>query len=141
MSLLPEVSDPRLRLGTTAIAVAMALVVASGWIPGWYAWVGGERLLLGLFVLSPLDDITHGLTALAFLYAAVRNTPAVSRFLCAMFGGYYSLDAIFFLGYGFVNEKTWLQDIALNAPHVLLGSLLMVLAYRGSGALAWRRLS
>ena len=111
-------------------AVIMTFVVASGWVPGWYTTApSGERMSFGLFMLSPLDDITHGLTALVFIVCAITGQVRHVRLACTAFGWYYALDAVFFLSYGFVNEKTWMQDIMLNAPHVVLGGMLLWLAY------------
>ncbi|MFL5583187.1 MAG: hypothetical protein ACJ8AO_22700 [Gemmatimonadaceae bacterium] len=126
---LPPVSDRMLRGFAVFFALNMLFVVASGWIPGWYTWENGERMLFGLFMMSPLDDITHGLTALAFAYAAVTGSPKHMRFVSNAFGWYYALDAIFFLLYGAVNDKPWIADIALNAPHVGISAILLYLVY------------
>ncbi len=129
MRQLPAVSDRLLRGSAVFYAAVMCFVVASGWIPGWYTWENGERMSFGLFMLSPLDDITHGLTALAFIAAAISAQAGHIRLACTAFGWYYALDAVFFLTHGFVNDKPWMADIMLNAPHVLLGGLLLWLAY------------
>ena len=129
LKLLPPVSDRMLRGFAVFFALNMLFVVASGWIPGWYTWENGERMLFGLFMMSPLDDITHGLTALAFGYAAVTGSPKHMRFVSNAFGYYYALDAIFFLLYGAVNDKPWIADIALNAPHVGISAILLYLVY------------
>jgi hypothetical protein len=127
---LPGVTPRLLRAMAVFYAVIMTFVVASGWVPGWYTTApGGERMSFGLFMLSPLDDITHGLTALVFIAAAITGAARHVRLACTAFGWYYALDAVFFLTYGFVNDKTWLQDVMLNAPHVLLGGMLLWLAY------------
>jgi hypothetical protein len=119
-------------------ALGMCFVVASGWIPGWYTWEHGERLLFGLFMMSPLDDITHGLTALAFAAAAGSGKPQHMRLASTAFGWYYALDAVFFLLYGLVNDKPWFADLALNAPHVGISTILLYLVYapRAAGASA-----
>ena len=117
------------RLAALAFAFFAGVVVAAGWIPGWYTMDGAERKLFGLFALSPLDDITHGVTALAFAVAAFRPVP-VQRLIFVTFGSYYALDALFFLLNGFVNDLTWAQDIALNLPHVVISSATLTLAYR-----------
>lgn len=125
-------SDRTLRANAAVFAVVFTLVVASGWVPGWYSYVGKERMLFGLFMLSPLDDITHGVTALACLVAAIRSAGLV-RFVFVTFGSYYALDAIFFLLYGFVNDKTLMGNIMLNLPHVIIGAWMLGLVYRGGG--------
>jgi hypothetical protein len=117
-----------IRKVTFGFAVLFAIVVALGYIPQYVTHEGSERLLFGLFRLSMLDDITHGITAVAALGAALTSIPACYLFLTA-FGWYYMLDAIFFLTNGFFNELTWMQDIMLNMPHVLIGGLMLWLVY------------
>jgi hypothetical protein len=129
MASLPAVTPRLLRAAAVFYAVIMIFVVASGWVPGWYVWQGGERMQFGLFMMSALDDITHGITALAFIWAAITAKPQHMRLVSTAFGWYYALDAIFFLTYGFVNDKPWHADIMLNAPHVVLGAMLLYLAY------------
>ena len=126
---LPPVSDRVLRGFAIFFALNMIVVVATGWVPGWYVWENGERMVFGLFMMSPLDDITHGLTALAFAFAAMTGKPSHMRFVSNAFGWYYALDAIFFLLYGTVNDKPWYADIALNAPHVGISVILLYLVY------------
>ena len=115
------------------LTLNMIFVVASGWVPGWYTWENGERLQFGLFMMSPLDDITHGLTAVAFAVAAITGKREHLRLASTAFGWYYALDAVFFLLYGFVNDKPWYADIALNAPHVGLSAILLYLVYAPQG--------
>ena len=137
---LPPVSDRMLRGFAVFFALNMLFVVASGWIPGWYTWENGERMLFGLFMMSPLDDITHGLTAIGFAWPAITGNARHMRFVSNGFGWYYAFDAVFFLLYGFVNDKPWIADIALNAPHVGISAILLYLVYapaaetRASGA-------
>ncbi|HET8623158.1 MAG TPA: hypothetical protein VFM14_06315 [Gemmatimonadales bacterium] len=114
---------------TLAFAVLFAFVVASGYVPGFYTVEDGERVQWGLFRLSLLDDITHGVTALAALIAGATSRQLSLLFLTA-FGFYYALDAIFFLTYGLFNEKPWLDDVLLNLPHVLISSAMLWIVYR-----------
>jgi hypothetical protein len=123
------ISHAQLRATVAFFAVLFVFVVASGWIPGWYTMAGAERKLFGLFMMSWLDDITHGVTALALAVVALRGREPEMRLVCTAFGWYYALDAIFFLLYGFVNEKPWIADLALNAPHVGISAVLLTLAY------------
>jgi hypothetical protein len=123
------ISPAQLRLTVALFAILFVFVVASGWIPGWYTMDGSERKLFGLFMMSALDDITHGVTALALAAAALRGREPELRLVCTAFGWYYALDALFFLLYGFVNEKPWIADLALNAPHVAISAVLLTLAY------------
>ena len=114
---------------TLAFAVLFAFVVASGYVPSFYTIEDGERVQWGLFRLSLLDDITHGVTALAALIAAATSRKLSLLFLTA-FGFYYALDAIFFLTYGLFNEKPWLDDVLLNLPHVLISAAMLWIVYR-----------
>ena len=112
-----------------AMAIVMIFVVASGYVPGFITHrMGEEKEVLGLFKISWLDDITHGLTAVLAVVAAAHSRKASLLFLTA-FGWYYALDAIFFLLYGFVNEKPYTQDIMLNLPHVIIGWLWLWFVY------------
>jgi arginine exporter protein ArgO len=113
---------------TFVFAVFAALVVAMGWVPQFIVMQGHERMMFGLFMLSPLDDITHGLTAVAAVAACLHSRRASLLFLTA-FGWYYALDAVFFLTYGVVNDKPWLADVLLNAPHVIVSSIMLGTVY------------
>ena len=121
-------SDRILRLSAAAFAVLFTIVVAIGYVPGWYTMVGHERKLFGLFMLMPLDDITHGITAIVGAIAAWRGAAACRLFFTA-FGWYYALDAIFYLTNGFVNDLPWTADIMLNLPHVLIATAMLSLVY------------
>jgi len=103
-------------------------VVASGWVPSWIQHVGNERMLFGLFMMSALDDITHGVTALACAVAAMHSARLV-RLVFVTFGSYYALDAVFYLLYGTVNGKGWTANILLNLPHVAISIWMLGLAY------------
>ena len=122
-------SDRVLRISAAVFAVVFTLVVASGWIPGWYTYDGKERMLFGLFMISALDDITHGVTAIACAVAAIHSARLV-RFLFVTFGSYYALDAIFYLLYGTVNDKGLVPNILLNLPHVLISTIMLGIAYK-----------
>ena len=126
-----------IRKFTGFIAVFMIIVVATGYIPGFVTHQhhpgmdmsgGGEKTVFGLYLISALDDITHGLTALWALFAAFKSRRASLLFLTA-FGWYYALDAIFYLLYGFVNDKPYSADIMLNLPHVILSGLMLWFVY------------
>ena len=125
-------SDRVLRANAAFFAVVFVLVVASGWVPGWYQYVGNERMLFGLFMMSALDDITHGVTALACAAAALHSGRA-TRVVFITFGSYYALDALFYLLYGFVNGKGLTANVLLNLPHVLISVWMLGLAYRRGG--------
>lgn len=121
-------SDRALRWNAAFFAVVFVLVVGSGWVPGWYRWTGDEREVFGLYMMSALDDITHGVTALACLGAALHSGRLVRR-VFVTFGSYYALDALFFLLYGLVNGKTLMANVMLNLPHVIIGAWMLTLAY------------
>ena len=115
-------------------AVLFALVAASGWVPQWVTEThmtpsGPERTMWGLFMLSLLDDITHGLTAVALLIGALHSHRWATIAFTA-FGWYYACDALFFLTFGLFNEKPYLADIALNAPHVVISAIMLWIAYK-----------
>jgi hypothetical protein len=105
-----------------------AVVVALGWIPSISPHAGHERMMFGAFAISAIDDITHGLTALA-AFAAALHSERASRLFLVTFGSYYALDATFYLLNGFVNDLPWKDDILLNLPHVVVSSIMLGAAY------------
>lgn len=113
---------------TFAFAIVFAVVVAIGYIPQFITAEGEERLLFGLFELSLIDDITHGVTAVAALAASLMSRRLSLLFLTA-FGFYYGLDAVFFLTYGFFNDKSYIADILLNFPHVAIATAMLSITY------------
>jgi hypothetical protein len=117
-----------LRANAAFFAVVFVFVVASGWVPAWIQRVGDQRMLFGLFMMSALDDITHGVTAVACAVAAAHSA-RWTRFVFVTFGSYYALDALFYLLYGTVNGKGWTANILLNLPHVIISAWMLGLAY------------
>jgi len=117
-----------LRKVTFAMGIFGAVVVALGFIPGISPHQGHERMMFGAFAISAIDDITHGLTALAAFAAALHSEKA-SRLFLVTFGSYYALDATFYLLNGFVNDLPWSADIMLNLPHVVVSSVMLATAY------------
>ena len=114
---------------TLGFALVFAVVVAMGYVPSFISpGAAGERLMFGLFQISLIDDITHGVTALAALAAGFSSRRASLLFLTA-FGFYYALDAAFYLTYGFFNDKPWIADLALNLPHVGIATLMLGTVY------------
>lgn len=105
-----------------------AIVVILGWIPGISPHAGHERMMFGAFAISAIDDITHGLTALA-AFAAAFHSERASRLFLVTFGSYYALDATFYLLNGFVNDLPWMSDIMLNLPHVVVSTAMLAAAY------------
>jgi Zn-dependent protease len=113
---------------TFAFAILFGVVVAMGYVPRFIQLEGDQRLMFGLFQISLIDDITHGVTALAALIASLTSRKLSLLFLTA-FGFYYALDAIFFLTYGFFNDKPYSADIMLNLPHVLISTIMLGTVY------------
>lgn len=119
-----------IRMLAAGFAVVAGVTVALGYVPQFITPVNAEeRMLFDLFMVSLLDDITHGLTAVAAVVAALHSTRASLLFLTA-FGWYYGLDAVFYLTYGLFNERTWQGDLMLNLPHVLISSVMLGAVYR-----------
>ena len=113
--------------------VIFVIVIALGWMPQCITAMhmtpsGPERTMFDLFVLSMLDDITHGVTALVLIAASLHSRKAAVLAFTA-FGWYYACDALFFLLNGFFNDKPWTADIMLNLPHVVLSSIMLTIAY------------
>jgi uncharacterized protein DUF4383 len=114
-------------------AVLFGLVVASGWMPQTTSSMhmtadGPERMMWGLFAMSKLDDVTHGVTALMLLVGAIHSRKGATLAFTA-FGWYYACDAVFYLIDGALNHKALLSNIALNLPHVILSSVMLSIAY------------
>jgi hypothetical protein len=82
-----------------------------------------EWLMFGLFKISLVDDITHGLSALFGIIALVSGYRTIVKYLMII-GSYYALDALFFLVNGFMTGMPLVQNIMLNLPHVFIGVLV-----------------
>ena len=59
-------------------AIVFGLVVATGWMPQTTTSMnmtadGPERMMFGLFAMSLLDDVTHGVTAIVLLVGALHS--------------------------------------------------------------------
>jgi hypothetical protein len=114
-------------------AVLFGLVVASGWMPQTTTSMhmtadGPERMMWGLFAMSKLDDVTHGVTAFMLLVGAIHSRKGATLAF-TVFGWYYACDAVFYLIDGALNGKPVLSNLALNAPHVILSSVMLSIAY------------
>ena len=68
------------------------------------------------------------MSSLPALVASLQSRKLSLLFLTA-FGFYYALDAIFFLTYGFMNEKPYSADILLNLPPVLISTAMLGIVY------------
>jgi hypothetical protein len=113
---------------TFGFALLFIWVVASGYIPSFITREGTDRIQFGLFRLSVIDDVTHGVTALAALVASLASLRLSLLFLTA-FGFYYALDAIFYLTYGLFNDKGLVPNVLLNTPHVLISTAMLGIVY------------
>lgn len=114
-------------------AVLFVIVVAMGWMPQCVTAMqmtpeGPERTMFGLFKMSMLDDVTHGLSALMLLAASLTSRRASLLALTA-FGWYYACDAAFFLINGFIIHKPLVSNVMLNLPHVIIASIMLGMVY------------
>lgn len=94
--------------------------------------VQNEWLMFGLFKISLLDDITHGLSGLMGIAALILGHRWTVKYLMLV-GGYYSMDALFFVVNGLFEGQAIIDNFLLNAPHILI-SVLVVVALRSSVA-------
>jgi hypothetical protein len=132
-------SDKTLRWSAFGFAVFFALVVALGYIPRFNGGMShvemsqaGEHSMLGLYMIGAADDVTHGLSALVLLLAALSSARA-SRVALTAFGWYYAFDAAIYLVTGFIQHHAIGSTIMLNMPHVIISAIMLALAYRGRG--------
>ena len=133
-------SDKTVRVGAFVFSIFFAFVVALGYMPGingqphvhhpGMSMEPGEHVLMGLYRISLLDDVTHGLSAILFLVAALHSARA-SRLALTAFGWYYAYDAIIYLVTGVLQSKPLGENIGLNLPHVIISGIMLWLAYRG----------
>ena len=130
-------SDKTLRWSAFGFALFFALVVGLGYIPRFNGGMShvemsqaGEHSMLGLYMIGAADDVTHGLSALVLLVAALSSARA-SRLALTAFGWYYAYDATIYLVTGILQQKPFLQNFGLNAPHVVISAIMLWLAYRG----------
>jgi hypothetical protein len=133
-------SDRTVRVGAFVYALFFAFVVTLGYMPGLnatphvhhpgMAMEPGSHTLLGLYTISLLDDVTHGLSAILFLIAALHSARA-SRLALTAFGWYYAYDATIYLVTGVLQGKPLAENVGLNIPHVIISAIMLWLAYRG----------
>jgi uncharacterized membrane protein len=114
-------------------AVLFALVVITGYMPGMITMShmtddGLERQMMGTYMISTVDDVTHGLTALVLLGSAIASRKAALIALTC-FGWYYACDAAFYLVDGFLIHKPFIGNILLNLPHVIISSVMLWTVY------------
>ena len=133
-------SDKTVRVGAFVFAIFFCVVVVLGYMPGLNGqphvhhagmqMEPGEHMLLGMYRISVLDDVTHGLSAILLLVAALHSARA-SRLALTAFGWYYAYDAIIYLVTGVLQSKPLGENIGLNIPHVIISGIMLWLAYRG----------
>ncbi len=132
-------SDKTVRVSAFVFALFFAAVVILGYIPGLNAkhvhnpgmtMQPGEHLLLGRYAISLLDDVTHGISAIAFLIAALTSANS-SRLALTAFGWYYAYDATIYLVTGVLQGTDVMGNVLLNIPHVIISGIMLYLAYRG----------
>ena len=133
-------SDRTVRVGAFVFAIFFGAVVALGYIPGLNSAAHvhhpgmqmepGSHTLLGLYTISLLDDVTHGLSALLLLVAALHSARA-SRLALTAFGWYYAYDAVIYLVTGVLQGEPLSKNVGLNLPHVVISGIMLWLAYRG----------
>ena len=86
--------------------------------------------MMGLYAISLIDDVTHGLSALLLLVAALTSA-RMSRLALGAFGWYYACDATFYLVTGLLKGDPFVPNILLNLPHVVISSTMLMIAFRG----------
>ena len=85
--------------------------------------VPNEWLMFGTFKISLVDDITHGISGVAGFIALILGYRWTVRYLLVI-GGYYSLDALFYLVNGFLTGMGPIDNILLNGPHIGISILV-----------------
>jgi hypothetical protein len=130
-------SDRTLRVSALGFALLFGVVVVLGFIPSLNGGMdhvtmsaNGEHMMMGLYMIGPADDVTHGLSAVLLLVAAAMSGRA-SRIALTAFGWYYATDAAIYLVTGMVQHRAVMSNVLLNLPHVLISSTMLWLAYRG----------
>lgn len=83
-----------------------------------------EWLMFGLFKISLLDDITHGISGLLGLIALCLGY-RMSVYYLMLIGGYYALDATFFIVNGFATKEPLVDNLLLNGPHIGITVLIL----------------
>jgi hypothetical protein len=131
-------SDKTLRWSAFGFGIFFVLVVALGYIPSLNGGMdhvamsaNGEHMMMGLYMIGPADDVTHGLSALFFLLAAGVSA-SWSRLALTAFGWYYAFDAAIYLVTGFIKGDPVAHTIGLNMPHVVISAVMLGLAYLGA---------
>src|SRR5258707_14940510 len=133
-------SDRALRWSAFGFGIFFALVVVMGYSPSLNGGAGhvamgasGEHQMMGLYMIGAADDVTHGLSAV-FLIAAALTSARASRLGLLVFGCYYAVDAAIYLVTGVVQQHPVVSNVLLNLPHVVISGVMLTLALRGRTA-------
>lgn len=84
-----------------------------------------EWLMFGLFEISLLDDITHGISGLLGAIALFKGYRWTVKYLMLV-GGYYTLDATFFVVNGIATGQGLIDNLLLNGPHIAIAVLVFI---------------
>ena len=87
-----------------------------------------EWLMFGLFKISLIDDITHGISGLLGMLALLKGYRWTVQYLM-LIGGYYSLDAVFSLVNGVFEGQGIIENGMLNGPHIGITILVLYALY------------
>lgn len=88
-----------------------------------------EWLMFGLFEISLVDDITHAISGLLGLLAVLAGYRWTVKYLMLV-GGYYALDATFFVVNGAFTGQGLIDNLLLNGPHIAITALVAFALYR-----------
>ncbi|MDO8572754.1 MAG: hypothetical protein Q7S11_03240 [bacterium] len=79
--------------------------------------VPNEWLMFGVFKISLVDDITHGISGIFGFTALLKGYRWTVKYLM-LIGGYYALDALFYVVNGFMTGQGVIANLMLNGPHI-----------------------
>lgn len=91
--------------------------------------VPNEWLMFGTFKISLVDDITHGLSGIFGVIALIAGYRWTVKYLM-LIGGYYALDALFFVVNGFMTGQGIVDNFMLNGPHIGITVLVTYALYK-----------
>lgn len=113
------------KIVTICLSVLFIAIVVMEGIPGVCVSteVPFERLMFGLFQISLLDDITHAMSGMFGILAVTLGYRWTVKYLMVV-GGYYSLDALFFVTFGVLSGQPITSNLMLNAPHILISATI-----------------
>lgn len=114
----------RITMFLTALFVGIVLIER---VPGVLVNtdVAHEWLMFGIFKISLVDDITHALSGLAGIIALCLGSRATIKYLMVI-GGYYALDALFYVTFGIFTGQNLIGNLLLNGPHIGIAILVFI---------------